>query len=292
MTDDDVSEVFGDPTAYVEPLPPKRTYRRRVTAEPETVGTWRPTGGPEMNRYSGEITPEILSRFRAHVVSGGMQKRPDQPKGQRTGEWWITEPRHSGEAYLRSQIAKLRPLVSDQRLFNRLMIDDGRCGAAKWVIDGQWVTSSSLWSAFYTCRILEFTRDHDVQTVVDLGGGYGHLAHMLSEFFPSVTLVDLPICLKLAEAYTDRVAFKHPYEEWGGSDLLVNTHSFQHMTPGNIEYYDAKFREAPPRLMYSVNRVVKRDDTDTVFGDYPWLPLYSTVSEQRIKKHVEWCGLR
>ncbi len=297
MTDDDLTGVFCDPSPYAEPPKPRRSYRRHTVEPVAQAGTWRPDGGPEMNRYSGELTPAILSRFRAHTVCGGMQKRPDQPKGQSTGEWWQPGPRHVGEAYLRGQIARLRPMVADQALFSRLMVDSGKCGAAKWVIDGKWITSSSLWAAFYACRILELTAGRDVQSVVDLGGGYGHLAHVLAEFFPSVTLVDLPIPLALAREWSanhpataDKVTLRHPYEEWGAVDLLINTHSFQHMTPDNLAFYDAKIRENPPRLMYSMNRRTVRDETDTVFHNYPWLPLYSTVSERRIRKHIEWFG--
>lgn len=298
MTDDDLAGAFCDSEPYIEPARPRRVYRRHTVEPVAPVGTWRPDGGPEMARFDGELTPEILSRFRAHSVSGGHQKRPDQREIVEGGWYRPVTDRAAGDARLAREVAKLRPMVSDPKLFDRLMVDDGTCGGAKWVVNGNRVTSSSIWSAFYTCRILEFTKGRDVERVVDLGGGYGHLAHMLAEFFPSVVLVDLPIVLALAgewsaqhPATADRVRLAHPYEDWSG-DLLINCHSFQHMTPANLRWYDARFRENPPACMYSVNRVIKRDPTDTPFYEYPWLPLYSTVSEQRLRKQVEWFGIR
>lgn len=301
MTDDDVSEVFGDPTAYVEPLPPRRTYRRRAVApvvEPDDGPTWRPDGGPEMNRYSGELTPEILSRFRAHSVTGGHQKRPDQ-RGIGEGGWYLpVTDRRQGEVRLARDIAKLRPRVRDPKLFDKLMVDDGACGGQKWAVNGHRVTSTSIWTAFYACRILELTEGRGVKSAVDIGGGYGHLAHVLAGFFPTVTVVELPIVLALAKEWSaahpataDRVTLVHPYEDWSG-DLVVNTMSMQHMTAANLDWYDQRFRAAPPQCIYLVNRVVKRDPTDVEFRDYPFLPLFNVESERRVTgKHVEYFGL-
>ena len=263
------------------------------------AASWKPDGGPEMNRWDGELTDDILSRFRAHCIVGGHHKRPDQ-RGIGEGGWYLpVVDRRQGETKLAREIAKLRPRVRDPKLFDRLMVDDGSCGGQKWVVNGQRVTSTSIWSAFYACRILELTEGRDVKTVVDLGGGYGHLAHVLAQFFPSVVLVELPIVLTLAREWSDKhpatadkVTLCHPYEEWTG-DLVVNTHSFQHMTERNLRWYDARFRENPPACMYLVNRVIKKDGTDVPFSEYPWLGMYSTVDERMVtKRHVEWFGER
>lgn len=292
------------------PAKPKRTRRKAAETAVEVpaeilerdplhephidglAGTWRPDGGPEMNRWDGDLTPEILERFRAHSVTGGHQKRPDQ-RGVGEGGWYLpVHDRRQGDARLTREVAKRRGMVRDPKLFDRLMVDDGRCGGAKWVVNGRRVTSTSIWSAYYACRILELTEGRDIKSVVDIGGGYGHLAHLLTEFFPSVTLVELPIVLVLAREWTDRVTLAHPYEEWAG-DLVINTMSMQHMTADNLRWYDARFRMSPPSCMYLVNRVVKRDDTDTEFSGYPWLGMYSTVSERMVsKKHIEWFGER
>lgn len=314
MTDEKLGDPFAETNDPVFEEKPKRTRRRKADPEPDPVdvfardplhepgvdglvGTWRPDGGPEMNRWDAELTPEILDRFRAHCVTGGHQKRPDQSRYDADG-WYIHPPRADGDAKCARYVAKLRGMVADTKLFDRLMVDDGTCGGAKWVVAGQRVTSTSIWSAFYACRILELTAGRDVRSVVDIGGGYGHLAHVLAEFFPSVTVVELPIVIQLAQRWSeahpataDKVTLCHPYEEWAG-DLVVNTMSMQHMTADNLRWYDAQFQARPPRCMYLVNRVVKRDPTDVPFGDYPWLSRFSTESERMISgKHVEWFGV-
>ena len=77
MTDDGLDELVARP---------KRTYRRKSVEVIETfaevpaevmdrdplhelgidglAATWRPDGGPEMNRWDGGLSPEILARFR------------------------------------------------------------------------------------------------------------------------------------------------------------------------------------------------------------------------------------
>ena len=40
--------------------------------------TWRPDGGPEAIRAGFDYSPAAIARFRAHRVSGGHQKWPDQ----------------------------------------------------------------------------------------------------------------------------------------------------------------------------------------------------------------------
>lgn len=312
MSDDGLDELVARP---------KRTYRRKSVEVIETfaevpaevmerdplhepgidglAATWRPDGGPEMNRWDGGLSPEILARFRSHSVTGGHQKRPDQ-RGIGEGGWYLPVPdRRQGDARLARDAAKLRGMVADPKLFDRLMVDDGLCGGAKWVVNGQRVTSTSIWSAYYACRVIELTEGRGVETVVDLGGGYGHLAHVLAAFFPRVVLVELPIVLALAREWSDKhpatadkVTLCHPYEEWSG-DLVINTHSFQHMTADNLRWYDARFRQSPPSCMYLVNRVVKRDDTDVEFAEYPFLSMFNTEDERMLsRKHIEWFGVR
>lgn len=294
----EVIETFAETPAEI----PAEVLERDPLHAPEIDGlaaTWRPDGGPEMNRWDGELTPDILARFRSHSVTGGHQKRPDQ-RGIGEGGWYLpVHDRRQGDARLARDVARLRGMVRDPKLFDRLMVDDGRCGGAKWVVNGQRVTSTSIWSAYYACRIVELTEGRDVETVVDIGGGYGHLAHVLAQFFPRVVLVELPIVLMLAHEWSDKhpatagkVTLCHPYEDWSG-DLVINTHSFQHMLPSNLDWYHQRFVAAPPRCMYLVNRVVKRDPTDVEFASYPFLTMFNTVEERMLsKKHIEFFGER
>ena len=253
--------------------------------------TWRPDGGPEAVRQTWAYTGESISRFRAHRISGGHQKWPDQSV-KFDGDWYVRPPRKEGEAALRKMRDGFRSGVADAALFDKLIADDGRCGGADWMVDGVRVTSTSIWSAYYACRISELTAGLDIESVVDLGGGYGHLADMLAGLFPSVTLVEQPEVLRLAERWTDRVKLCMPDDDWRG-DLLINTMSMQHMTPSNLAYYDAKMRQNPPKCLYLVNRRTKRDRTDTPIQDYPFLPLFDCLSERMLTdRHVEWFGVR
>lgn len=246
--------------------------------------TWRPDGGPEAIRETYSFSPGVVARFRAHRISGGHQKWPDQAKDF-DGDWYVWPPRHAAEATLRKMRDKRRAQVKDKALFDRLCEDDGRCGAAEWYLDGRRVTSTSIWSAFYTCRLLEICRD--AETVVDLGGGYGHLAEMLAEFYPHVILVDLPICQALAEEYTTRVDLRMPWQEWGG-DLLINTMSMQHMTLANLEFYGGRIADSGFQHLYLVNRTTRKDPTDTPIDEYPFLTLFEERSSRMLgKRHKE-----
>ena len=262
-----------------------------------TLPTWQPIGGPEMDRWDGEATPDVLARFRAHKVSGGHQKPPDQRRATADGWYVPIVDRRPGEAILRTEARRFRSMVADKGLFDRLMVDDGSCGGAEWIVEGRRVTSTSIWSAYYACRIVELTEGRDIQTVVDIGGGYGHLAHVLAGLFPHVVLVELPIVLALAREWSaahpqTNLELRLPDELWRG-DLVINTMSMQHMTPRNLDWYAARFRAEPPACMYLVNRVVKRHATDVEMNRYPFLSLFDPVAERKLTgKHVEWFGTR
>ena len=246
--------------------------------------TWRPDGGPEAIRAGFDYSPAAIARFRAHRVSGGHQKWPDQT-AEFDGDWYVRPPRAAAETELRKLRDSLRPAVADRGLFDRLAADDGRCGGADWRLDGGRVTSTSIWSAFYACRILEVAPR--ARSVVDIGGGYGHLAHLLAEFFPAVTLVELPEVLRLAAAWTDRVRLARPDEEWGG-ELVVNTMSMQHMTPANLAFYGERMLACGANWLYLVNRLVASDQTDTPMQHYPFLGAFAPVSLRRIgPRHAE-----
>lgn len=121
---------------------------------PAVAATWRPDGGPEALRTRFDYSPAAIARFRAHRISGGHQKWPDQTK-EFDGDWYVRPPRAAAEAELRKLRDALRGAVADRGLFDRLAADDGRCGGADWRLDGVRVTSTSISSAFYACRILE-----------------------------------------------------------------------------------------------------------------------------------------
>lgn len=246
--------------------------------------TWRPGDGPEAHRSSLDYSPEAIAQFRSHRISAGHQKWPDQTAAF-DGDWYARPTAAIAIPALRTMRDRFRAMVSDVGLFDRLIEDDGRCGGADWRLDGVRVTSTSIWSAYYACRILELAPH--ARSVVDIGGGYGHLAHVLAEFYASVTLVDLPEVLRLAEAFTDRVTLAHPSGQWGG-DLIVNTMSMQHMTPANLAYYGARIAACRPAGLYLVNRTVKRDPTDTPLDAYPFLTDFAEQSRRAIgPSHAE-----
>lgn len=122
-------------------------------------------------------------------------------------------------------------------------------------------------------------------TVMEIGGGYGALAHLLRiRHDVRLVLVDHLQALS-AQAYyllgsqpTSAEVLDGPWdpERHGAADIVLvptwrvpeipagsvrlalNTYSFQEMRPDQVEWYLAELDRIGPRFLYSVNRVEKR----------------------------------
>jgi len=75
-------------------------------------------------------------------------------------------------------------------------------------------------------------------------------------------------------------------ERMGGPvHLAVNTMSFQHMTSRNLQYYGALMRALDTRMVYLLNRIVRRDPTDVPIAEYPFLSQYRIAMDRPFRDH-------
>lgn len=247
-----------------------------------TMPTWMPTGGPEEHRGSTELTPEIMANFRNHKVVGGHAKWPNQTDLlDDSGFYSSTSPLEEEARHIQKMYYDLLRMSPNPEMFRRHVKDDGSFGMRTWKVwdrnsnssalftEQVSVSTTSIFNAYYASCIQGLVKQVGSR-VVDIGGGYGHLAKELSSFCEQVSLVELPANLPLAEEYlagTD-VRVLHPSEDFD-ADIIVNTMSFQHMTQANLEYYTKKIVDSGAKAVYTVNRMTKRDPTDVVIYEYP-----------------------
>lgn len=247
-----------------------------------TMPTWMPTGGPEEHRGSTELTPEIMQNFRNHSVVGGHAKWPNQTDITDEQGFYIPDGEEDKEQQeVQSMYSTFLRMSPNPEMFRYHVKDGGSFGMRTWHV---WdhnvnqdslmgelvpVSTTSIFNAYYASCIQGLVKQVGSR-VVDIGGGYGHLAKELSSFCEQVSLVELPANLPLAEEYlagTD-VRVLHPSEDFD-ADIIVNTMSFQHMTQANLEYYTKKIVDSGAKAVYTVNRMTKRDPTDVVIYEYP-----------------------
>lgn len=144
--------------------------------------------------------------------------------------------------------------------------EDGLFGAHCFKIDGRIVTRDLLDSV----REVDFIRTHvglQGRTILDIGAGYGRLAHRLSEAEPSLTVYATDAFAPstfVAEYYLGfrgaRQARALPLDEAEGLlrdkkvDLATNVHSFSECTPEAVAWWARRLAEAEvPRLMIIPN---------------------------------------
>jgi len=247
-----------------------------------TMPTWKPNGGPEEHRGSTELTPEIMANFRNHSVVGGHAKWPNQTDNVDEQGFFIPDDNGEKAAQeVRNMYHTLLQMSPNPEMFRRHVKDDGSFGMRTWKVwdrnsnssalftEQVSVSTTSIFNAYYASVLGGLVRQIGGR-VVDIGGGYGHLARELSSFCEQVSVVELPANIPLAEAYladTD-VKVLHPADSFE-ADIIVNTMSFQHMTQANLEYYTKKIVDSGAKAVYTVNRMTKRDPTDVVIYEYP-----------------------
>jgi len=111
----------------------------------------------------------------------------------------------------------------------------------------------------------------NIESVVEIGGGFGRTAHTLLKLFPNIkkyTIIDLPLMLDLSSKYlkkvlpndSDKLSFiaENEIEKWENikADLAINIDSFQEMPKQTIKnYIDKLFSKT--NTVYIKNPVCK-----------------------------------
>jgi hypothetical protein len=164
------------------------------------------------------------------------------------------------------------------------------------------VTEVKIRSFYYRTQLLSLL-PATPNAVLEIGSGYGNLASELMQHLPiqRYFIVELPDAIPLAYFYL-RARFDCPIQvfyhsndhvdpgapmvilpPWklpnldGEIDLLINTMSFQHMLPENVEFYINQADRLKAKYLYLVNRDTKRDPTDPIISRYPIPACYTAV---------------
>lgn len=242
------------------------------------MATWRPNGGPEEHRDSNVLTDEILANFRNHKVVGGHAKWPNQTDKLDDHGFYLPDGKGDERKAVEEMYYALSKMSPNPTEFNQCVEDDASFGMRTWEVRPPNyeehlinVSTTSIFNAYYASSIHSLIKQVGGR-IVDIGGGYGHLAKELSRYAEQVTLVELPANIPLAEAYLEGTAVKvqHPKLDFPQCDIIVNTMSFQHMLPENLDYYHKRILDSGAKAIYTVNRLAKKDATDTPIYDYPF----------------------
>ena len=173
------------------------------------------------------------------------------------------------------------------------------CGEFGHLIDGRLVNDSILrWQeliqALWNCGVLPELASRDALDVLEIGGGYGALAHHLSRLLPRAryTIVDLPETLLLSASYLtllhgpERVALVRAAPDLASEsasratflllpnhgvswlqerrfDLAINIQSFQEMTAAQLETY-LSFIAPRTSLLLSDNQDRQHRNRDSI----------------------------
>ncbi|MEQ8397090.1 putative sugar O-methyltransferase [Thalassobaculum sp.] len=258
---------------------------------------WTPSR-VEDSKYRFPLTPERLARFRSSEVSSGTQTAPDRPSNFPPLDFNRFYPPYRDDErarFTQSAWGQYAGLIT--RLFRQsapgidwydaAVVDDDRFGARVLELPGVGtITSKSLHSAYYACRIMSLIPKNGV--VLEIGGGFGSVASRLMAIRPDVTyvLTDLPVNMVLTYTYLRSLYGDAVTGLWEDGDTLsaghraavvppwrlrtlplkvdlaLNTMSFQHMDERNHLFYGNAMRTLGTRRLYHVNRNVYIDDPD------------------------------
>lgn len=118
-----------------------------------------------------------------------------------------------------------------------------------------------------------------LERILIVGDGYGFLACLCKELFPSsrIVLIDIPEILKFQRKVISSAEFYTPdkiNDIQGKFDIIINIASMQEMTNEMIEQYFVLFRRtiASKGFFYCCNRVEKKlcgGEVTNIFK-YPW----------------------
>lgn len=219
----------------------------------------------------------FLSRFRSTFLAYERAVWPDVPHPQ---YGWLQWNGHLGKLQrLRANLAMMSLIVRAKRAEPMLAWQDcvepgiGKPRLSGW---GVWhTTEAQVRAAYYRKRIERFIESLDDMRVVDIGGGYGHLAGELLRFHrvQRVTVVERPEIAPLTRWYLGhwkqertRVESPQAIESIPTADLAISTTALQHLGPDEVRHYLAYVSQA--QWAYLVHRDQPRTQGEVRMADF------------------------
>lgn len=97
------------------------------------------------------------------------------------------------------EICYLEHCISEDIKFSIKSFKESNFGLLPYECQEFKCSSNSLTHLFYAAKILEVKKDAAINTIVELGSGYGNLAHIFKTLIPNATLylIDLPELLSI-----------------------------------------------------------------------------------------------
>ena len=249
--------------------------------------------------------------FRSFRISGGTLNPPDRPNSINLDDEKYMDA-NIFESTLNTLKLLYRLIKFEFRMFyhhKSLFLfkkDSGNCGLRKITLFGKILSDASIRNSYYFAIFKKYFSECKV--ILEIGGGYGHLASLISKNSDTTYyLCDLPQNLILAAEFLrqEKITFSvfnndtvnhrgiililPPDIESLSPNLIINTMSFQHMSPAYISYYLKIINESQPNYLYLVNRNIKRDETDTIIDEYPISNIFKKIkiSSIQTKNHKE-----
>jgi hypothetical protein len=131
-------------------------------------------------------------------------------------------------------------------------------------------TATSIRMACYAKTISDYWQ-HDAPDVLEIGGGYGAMAHALSRRYKlsNYYIIDHESCMTMQRQFIRKTVGVEA-KRWNGQkfDLAINTHSFGEMDPDDVTYYFQIIKENLHEgcALYVSNRIRRVTD----FEQYPY----------------------
>lgn len=249
-----------------------------------------------------------ISDFRRMKISSGTINPPDRPN-------LITDSSYENDSVLKSLLNTFRLLKFLVKMEIHSLLRTKSCFKylpemethkfRRFSYPNNFLSDIGIRMSYYSHRIKSIT-DKGVE-ILEIGAGYGALSAYLRGYYSRYIIVDLPENLILAAEFLSnlRIPFgtieNYPSDDFsvylmsGGDlnriksvDVVINTMSMQHMNGSNLEYYFHEIARLNPKILFLLNRNIKRDPTDTEIQNYPIPTNFKVKKSNRIfSKHYD-----
>ena len=223
---------------------------------PSFVSAPLPTGAAEVLRRDHPLLKEYEQRYRHHAATGS-QWSPEYTRNEidlryfRGDNAFVWQP-HGGADELRYALTSYYTRLHDRHGLLERLDEDGLFGAYTYEIDGN-VVSRDLLDSIVELMFLddELAIGSRATTILDIGAGYGRLAHRATTAYQNITYLctdAVPESTFLSDFYLDYRGIADrahvlPLDEVAGAlddqaiDVAVNIHSFSECPLSAIEWW-------------------------------------------------------
>ena len=249
-----------------------------------------------------------ISDFRRMKISGGTINPPDRPNP-------ITDSTYENDSIWKSLLNTFKLLkflvkmeihsLLRTRSWFKYLPEMETNKFRRFSYPNNFLSDIGIRMSYYSHRIKSVT-DEGME-ILEIGAGYGALSVYLSGYYSRYIIVDLPENLMLAAEFLSNLKIpfgtikNYPNDDIsvyllsGGDlsriknvDVVINIMSMQHMSSRNLEYYFQEIARLNPKILYLLNRNIKRDPTDTEIQNYPIPTNFGVKKSNRIfSKHYD-----